>query len=78
MTSKDQEDIAAFVFSALGFLLFGAIFLVAIALATRVAWNMVIPDVFGLPPLTTKNAAGLVGLGVAFRFFPGSLEGVRK
>jgi hypothetical protein len=70
MTEKDQEDIAAFAFSALGLVLFGTIFIVAIALATRTAWNMVIPDVFGLPPLTTKNAFGLVGLGVAFRFFP--------
>lgn len=70
MTAKDQEEIAAFVFAAMGFVLFAAILLVALALATRLAWNMVIPDVFGLPPLTTKNAFGLVGLGVAFRFFP--------
>ena len=69
MMEKDREEIAALAFAAIGFVLLGAIFLVAIALATRVAWNMVIPDVFGLPPLTTKNAAGLVGLGVAFRFF---------
>jgi hypothetical protein len=70
MTAKDQEEIAAFAFAAFGFVLFAAIFLVAIALATRSAWNMVIPDVFGLPPLTTKNAFGLVGLGVVLRFFP--------
>lgn len=78
MTEKDQEEIAAFAFAAIGFVLFGAIFLVAIALATRMAWNMVMPEVFGLPQLTLKNAFGLVGLGVAFRFLPASLEGVRK
>jgi hypothetical protein len=78
MMEKDREEIAAFAFAAIGFVLFGAIFLVAIALATRVAWNMVMPEVFGLPQLTLKNAFGLVGLGVAFRFFPVSLEGVRK
>jgi hypothetical protein len=70
MTEKEQEDIAAFVFSAIGFVLFGAIFIFAIALATRASWNMVMPEVFGLPQLTLKNAFGLVGLGFAFRFFP--------
>jgi hypothetical protein len=70
MNQRDKDDLAEIVFSALGFLLFGAIFLIALALGTRIAWNMVIPEVFGLPPLTVRNAFGLVGLGVAFRCFP--------
>ncbi len=68
MNQRDKDDLAAIVFSALGSLLFVAIFLIALALGTRLAWNMVIPEVFGLPPLTVRNAFGLVGLGVAFRF----------
>ena len=68
MNQRDKDDLAAIVFSALGYLLFVAIFLIALALGTRLAWNMVIPEVFGLPPLTVRNAFGLVGLGVAFRF----------
>jgi hypothetical protein len=70
MTEKEQEDIAAFAFSALDAVLFSAVLVTALAAVTKFAWNMVIPDVFGLPQLTLKNAFGLVGLGVVFRFLP--------
>jgi|GEM_PF-7127354 len=70
VNERDRDDLASLVFAAAGLLLVGTILIVAIALATRSAWNMVIPDIFGLPPLTMRNAFGLVGLGVVLRFFP--------
>jgi hypothetical protein len=70
MTQRNQEDLATLATSAACFLLVAAVFLFAVVLATRSMWNMVVPEVFGLPPLTLTNAIGLVGLGVVLRFVP--------
>jgi len=78
MTKRDKEDLAGFVFAIIAIVLSIAVLMIAVALVTMIAWNMVMPDVFGLPSLTTKNAFGLVGLALAFRLVPSSIEGVRK
>lgn len=72
MTDKELDDIAAFLFAALAALLFGVFFLAACCCATMIAWRMVMPEVFGLPELSLKNAVGLVGLGVVARFLVSS------
>jgi hypothetical protein len=68
MNNKDLEDIASFVFASLAAMLYGVIFLAAVVSVTVVSWRMVMPEVFGLPGLSLRNAAGLVGLGLVVRY----------
>ncbi len=68
MRKKDLEDIASFVFALLAAMLYGVIFLAAVVSVTVISWRMVMPEVFGLPELSLKNAAGLVGLGLVVRY----------
>lgn len=63
MTDKELDDIASFAFAVFAAMLFGGVLAVAMVYATMVAWGMVMPQVFGLPELSLKNAVGLVGLG---------------
>jgi nitrate reductase NapE component len=65
---KDLEDIASFVFALLAAMLYGVLFLAAVVSVTVISWRMVMPEVFGLPGLSLKNAAGLGGLGLVVRY----------
>ena len=65
--NKEAEELAGFVFAAFAAILLGAVVVLVSAAGVQFTWNMAMPEVFGLPRITLRNALGLVGLVVVVR-----------
>lgn len=65
--SKEAEDFAALVFALLAGILLGTLALFASAFIVQLGWNWSMPQLFGLPEASFRNAMGLSLLAWAVR-----------
>lgn len=70
MVSREAEEIAGFVFAVAAIVLLTTLAFFGLAIAVQMTWNMALPDIFGLPVITYRNAVGLVGLLFVARNVP--------
>lgn len=64
--SKEAEDFAALVFALLAGILVGTLALFASAFIVQLGWNWSMPQLFGLPEASFRNAMGLALLAWCF------------
>ncbi len=64
---NSQEDFAALVFALLAGILVGTLAIFASAFLVQLGWNWSMPQLFGLPEASFRNAMGLSLLALAVR-----------
>ncbi len=68
MTDRELDAVAEVIGKLMGGFLTYAVIFAAVSAAVMIAWNAATPDVFGLPPITYKQAAAFAAIVASLSF----------